>query len=65
MENRFNFIFHLTSEKLKLKSVKLIEPQDSIVQNQRKSETSEDPIDTPPGIWPSDHKAVMAVFKLN
>lgn len=63
--DRIDYIFYQPSEKLKLKSVKLIGPQGSIVENQRKPEVSEDPIDTPPGNWPSDHKAVMATFKLN
>lgn len=63
--DRIDYIFYQPSEKLKLKSVKLIGPQGSIVKNQRKLEVSEDTIDTPPGLWPSDHKAVMVIFKVN
>lgn len=62
--DRIDYIFYQPSKKLKLKSVKIIGPKGSIIKNQRKPELTEDPIDSPPGIWPSDHKAVLAVFKL-
>lgn len=62
--DRIDFIFYYPSEKLHLKKVKLIGPQGSIVRNQRKPETSKDTIDTAPGIWPTDHKAVWVLFDL-
>ncbi len=63
--DRIDFIFYQPSENLILKEVKLIGPQGSIIRNQRMPETSQDTIDVPPGAWPSDHKAVLAIFKLN
>ncbi|SHG21388.1 Exonuclease III [Salegentibacter echinorum] len=62
--DRIDYIFYRPSKKLKLKSVKIIGPKGSIIKNQRKPERTEDPIDSPPGVWPSDHKAVLAVFEL-
>lgn len=62
--DRIDYIFYLPSEKLKLKTIKIIGPKGSIVRNKRQLETSEDPIETPDGIWPSDHKSLLAVFSL-
>lgn len=62
--DRIDYIFYLPSEKLELKEVKIIGPKGSIVRNKRQMETSEDPIETPDGIWPTDHKNVLAVFKI-
>lgn len=63
--DRIDYIFYFPSDKLELKDVKIIGPKGSIVRNKRQLETSEDPIDTPDGIWPTDHKNVLAVFKLS
>lgn len=62
--DRIDYIFYKTSEKLDLKSVKIIGPQGSIVRNKRKPEQTQDPIDIPTSTWPSDHKAIFAVFNL-
>lgn len=61
---RIDYIFYLPSDKLKLKDIKIVGPKGSIVRNKRELETSDDPIDAPKGIWPTDHKAVLAVFKM-
>lgn len=63
--DRIDYIFYWPSENLELIDVKIIGPKGSIVRNKRQLETSDDPIETPEGIWPTDHKNVMAVFKLN
>lgn len=61
---RIDYIFYLPSDILELTDIKIIGPKGSIIRNQRKLETSEDPIETPEGIWPTDHKSVLAVFNL-
>lgn len=61
---RIDYIFYLPSDKLELKDIKIIGPKGSIVRNKRQLETSDDPIETPDGIWPTDHKTVLAVFTI-
>lgn len=60
--DRIDFIFYHPDPRLQLRDVKLIGPRGSVVRNERIQETSSDPFDTPPGIWPTDHKAVLATF---
>lgn len=62
--DRIDYIFYLPSDQLELKEVKIIGPKGSIVRNQRVLETSEDPIETPDGVWPTDHKNVLAAFEM-
>ncbi len=62
--DRIDYVFYLPSDKLKLIDVKVIGPKGSVVRNKRQLETSKDPIETPDGIWPTDHKNVLAVFKI-
>ncbi|SMO52335.1 Exonuclease III [Saccharicrinis carchari] len=62
--DRIDFIFYYPGQRLKLKDVKIIGPIGSVVRNKRQPETSDDPIEEPPGIWPTDHKAVLAMFVL-
>lgn len=63
--DRIDYIFYLPSDKLKLLDAKIIGPKGSIVRNKRVLETSDDPIETPDGIWPTEHKNVLTVFKLS
>lgn len=62
---RIDYIFYLPSDGLELQEVKIIGPKGSIIRNKRVLEASDDPIETPEGIWPTDHKNVMAVFKIS
>jgi len=60
--DRIDFIFYYPDPRLRLRDVKLVGPRGSVVRNQRIQETSSDPFDIPRGIWPTDHKAVLATF---
>ncbi len=60
--DRIDFIFYHPDSRLQLWDVKLVGPRGWVVRNQRIQETSSDPFDIPPGIWPTDHKAVLATF---
>ncbi|HUH27847.1 endonuclease/exonuclease/phosphatase family protein [Gelidibacter sp.] len=62
--DRIDYVFYLPSDKLKLMDARVIGPKGSIVRNKRQLETSKDPIESPDGIWPTDHKNVLAVFKI-
>lgn len=59
---RIDYIFYLPAEQLYLKDIKIRGPKGSIIRNQRQLETSQDIIDTPDGVWPTDHKSVLATF---
>ncbi|MGQ7870265.1 endonuclease/exonuclease/phosphatase family protein [Sunxiuqinia sp. sy24] len=63
--DRIDFIFYKPDPKITLKSATIVGPEGSIERNQRVPERTEDPIVAPQGIWPTDHKAVLATFELN
>jgi endonuclease/exonuclease/phosphatase family metal-dependent hydrolase len=60
--DRIDFIFYHPDPRLQLQDVKLVGPRGSVVRNERIQETSSDPFDIPTGIWPTDHKAILATF---
>ena len=62
--DRIDFIFYYPGKRLKLKDARIIGPVGSIVRNERRPESSKDPIEESPGIWPTDHKVVLALFVL-
>lgn len=62
--DRIDFIFYHPDSRLKQKGVTIVGPKGSVAKNQRIVETSEDVFDTPSGVWPTDHKAVLASFRL-
>jgi len=61
---RIDFIYYAPHKGLDLTDVVIWGPQGSIKNNQRIKEDSQDLIESGPGIWPTDHKAVLATFKL-
>ena len=62
--DRIDYIFYYPDSRLKIEAAKIVGPQGSVVRYQRVPETSEDIFDLPAGIWPTDHKAVLATFTL-
>lgn len=62
--DRIDFIFYKPNAKLKLKEVSILGPNGSVARNKRVPELLEDPFITPLAVWPTDHKAVLAVFNL-
>ncbi len=63
--DRIDYIFYQPDSRLTLKEITIVGPDRSIVRNQRVPESSQDPFDVPPGIWPTDHKAIKATFEIN
>jgi len=61
---RIDYILYYPEQRLKLKKAEIVGPKGSIVYNQRVEEISSDVFNLPAGIWPTDHKAVLAVFSL-
>lgn len=61
---RVDYIFYYPAEGLTLSSVNLYGPQGCVRKGVRTPEDAADPFITPMGIWPSDHKGVIAEFSL-
>lgn len=62
--DRIDFIMFAPYEGLTLTDATIIGPKGDILRGQRATEETADPIVEPLGIWPTDHKAVLATFQL-
>ena len=62
--DRIDFIHYDPIEGLTLTDVAIVGPKGDILRGERVTEPTNDPIITPEGIWPTDHKAVLATFAL-
>jgi hypothetical protein len=62
--DRIDYIYFKSSGKSKLVDVVILGPNSSIIRGQRCKETSKDKFILPKNIWPTDHKAIVATFKL-
>ncbi|MBR8537622.1 endonuclease/exonuclease/phosphatase family protein [Carboxylicivirga sediminis] len=63
--DRIDFIFYQPHPHLQLIDAAIVGPRGSIVRNERVQEQSSDSIIPPATIWPTDHKAILATFKLS
>jgi len=64
--DRIDFIFYYPDNRLQLEDVKIVGPKGDIVRNKRtNTQPTKDVILEPTGIWPTDHKAVLASFILS
>lgn len=61
---RIDFIFYKPNEGFILKQVSILGPKGCIVKGKRVEEKSQDNFILPSGVWPTDHKAVLATFEL-
>lgn len=61
---RIDFIFYYPQAGLLLENVQILGPKGSIRNNQRVEEKTADQFIEPKGIWPTDHKGVLASFKM-
>ena len=62
--DRIDFIMYAPFKGLSLTEVTLVGPRGDILRGERMTEETSDPILAPLGIWPTDHKAVLATFRL-
>lgn len=61
--DRIDFIYYQQNSKISLKDILIVGPVGSIVHGKRlDSNPGKDTFWTPDGIWPSDHKGVLATF---
>lgn len=63
--DRIDFIYFIPDKKMKLKDVVVVGPSRSIIRGERAEENTKDPFIRPLGVWPTDHKAVLATFRLS
>lgn len=63
---RIDFIYYYPDRSLKLENVSIVGPTGSILYGKRidKDPDGEDDFIAPKGIWPTDHKALIATFSL-
>lgn len=61
---RIDFIYYFPAEKLNLTNAVIFGPRGSIRNNERIVENTADVFVEPLGIWPTDHKGVIAEFQL-
>lgn len=61
--DRIDFIYYYPHQAIAPVSVSIVGPSTSIVRNRRVEEETEDLFILPKGTWPSDHKAVLALFR--
>lgn len=62
--DRIDFIYYVPDKRLKLKTASIVGPSKSILRGERVENDSRDKFILPAGVWPTDHKAVFAVFDL-
>lgn len=62
--DRIDFIFYLQNKNLKLEKISILGPNASIVNGKMVIETSHDSFIAPKGMWPTDHKAILATFTI-
>ena len=63
--DRIDFIFYHKEDKIKLDDITIVGPNGDIVKNKRVILETQDPVLPPKGIWPTDHKAILATFSLD
>ncbi|MDD4990627.1 MAG: endonuclease/exonuclease/phosphatase family protein [Paludibacter sp.] len=61
---RIDFIYYKPANKLTLKNVMIVGPRGCIVKSKREEEKTQDRIVVPIGVWPTDHKAILATFEI-
>ncbi len=62
--DRIDFVYYKPNGRCRLIDAAVVGPRKSVVRSQRVEETSKDKFIEPAGVWPTDHKAVWATFRL-
>lgn len=62
--DRIDFIYYLANDKCVPENAVVVGPSGSVVRCGRAEETGHDTFIRPLGVWPTDHKGVMATFRL-
>jgi hypothetical protein len=62
--DRIDYVFHRAAPGVKLLGAGVVGPRSTIVRNERVVEDTKDNFLPIPERWPSDHKAVLATYRL-
>lgn len=62
--DRIDFIYYVRSPHLKLKSITIVGPQETVLRGRIATDESKDRCYTPSVVWPTDHKGNLAVFRV-
>ncbi|RKU68338.1 endonuclease/exonuclease/phosphatase family protein [Parabacteroides sp. AF17-3] len=62
--DRIDFIMYSPFNGLSLTDVTIIGPKGDILRGERVTKETADPVIEPLGVWPTDHKAILATFQL-
>ncbi len=62
--DRIDFIYYKKSPEVHLQSIVIVGPSGTIRNSDRTSKDSEDRFLEPLDVWPTDHKGLLAVFKI-
>lgn len=62
--DRIDFIFYKKHKNIRLNSISILGPNTSISNGNVIKELTKDPFVLPKGIWPTDHKAILATFTI-
>lgn len=62
--DRIDYIYYLPNRNWKLLDIAVVGPSTSIIRGERREEGTQDTFITPVAVWPTDHKAVLATFRL-
>ncbi|ALE06862.1 endonuclease [Arthrobacter sp. ERGS1:01] len=63
--DRIDFVFHHPDHRLRLTDARLAGPRESIVRSQRVVESGKDSFVLAEMPWPTDHKAVLAIYTVH
>lgn len=62
--DRIDYIFYYPNANIKLKKIAMVGPKESIAFGKVLKEQTNDKLLLPKSIWPTDHRAILATFKL-
>lgn len=63
--DRIDFIYYYPNSAWSLSSASIVGPEETISKGKIKEKDSEDSFIVPVGVWPTDHKGNLAIFKIN
>lgn len=62
--DRIDFVYYMPNENIELKGALIVGPVEDFLKGELVDGKTEDPIFTPEGVWPTDHKANLVTFNI-
>lgn len=63
--DRIDFIYFVPHQDVSLERINVVGPVETVAFGQKKPKDSDDEFLLPKGVWPTDHKALMAIFNFS